>query len=720
MCDVSFENNTRTHYIAVIDGVAIEFSTAMNKISYGDRDALSEYVDRVKQNLNAGLPLAPLCTQMNGVNMLRLLEALFSTETIESWLLYASENLSISTINAFTAFFGFKHNATRYPSEFGAKLVKLALEKRNVLFAEEKRKVSAAMLEKKRILSRDQSLQNIVSKIDKDIFVVNKWIIERYAYSRNVVLYRINGHQFSFCLTNHSSLSTVQKITELLSELDDALNSKNCTKIRSVIKSMGGKAAFQIVGTFFGEAAKSFFQAAFTSYTLSKREHPTPCSYLKSYFGGSCNLKYPFYVELLDSLEGCIPQIEKELVDSSSSEIYKKTNEWRLFYFKRHQLCRNIIRFSDSASIQEEIQQYFIYLYNQLSVSGEEPVPFINSYNQSICRVIEKVNRPISSVLELSIWDYRNVVSSLSKEVKLPTVRKIMFHMRGLLAYLAPETVGMVIPLSIIPSQSLNPNRPVSSSVIKQIADHSSDLSPYVWIAFQVFALTGARASSVFDLTVDDLVNIGGKTVAHIYYNKAAARNTESATPSYVPQDISDVAQELYQYIEETSYLRSLLPTPYIFVYASSMFRQESLRKPKVLTSGAFCTEIKNLCAKYGIYNEDGSVPNPTAQGIRAEVGRALFAKGASPETVAGKLHNTASVAKRHYDSMYPADEAAMRRELYSKTVDSAVDSSEAEETYPFAKNNPMYGSCKSSDMCWHGNDCRNCSERIQKKQKEV
>ena len=73
MHDITFESGTSTHYTAVIDGVAIEFSTAMNKIKYGDCDALSEYVDSIEQFLAQGLPLAPLSSRMNGVNMLRLL-----------------------------------------------------------------------------------------------------------------------------------------------------------------------------------------------------------------------------------------------------------------------------------------------------------------------------------------------------------------------------------------------------------------------------------------------------------------------------------------------------------------------------------------------------------------------------------------------------------------------------------------------------------------------
>ena len=76
-----------------------------------------------------------------------------------------------------------------YPSEFGAELVKLAVHNRRMIFSEEKRKVAESVLERKRISRRDQSLQNIVSKIDKNLFVNSKWIMS----SMNICLANIRS-----------------------------------------------------------------------------------------------------------------------------------------------------------------------------------------------------------------------------------------------------------------------------------------------------------------------------------------------------------------------------------------------------------------------------------------------------------------------------------------------------------------------------------------------
>ena len=713
---ISFISQTQSHYSISIDGTVIEFSRAMNKIPYGDCDAFATYVDNIEQCLLNGQPFSQLKRQMNGVNMLRLLASIFREQTVQAWMNFVVKNISLPTKDAFVAYFGFKHNKKVFPSEFGSELFEMSLQYHKA--AEAKAKADAE--EERRICKRNRTLLNIVSEIEKTQSVSFYWVVEKRSVSGNVVSYIINGHDFSFCLSDHSLLNSAKTVAEILISLEEAFNSKNRSAIKHIIKSIGGKAAFQIMSGFFCDQAKRFFQSDFSEHVISERIKPTTNVYMKAYFGGSCGLRDPFYLELLGMLEENIPSLEQRLVETSAAEMSSKHDEWRIFYYKRSVLSMCSIRFPDINPLGEEIRQYLLHIYNQLSYLENDSAPILFEINRSIRNIINAVDRPISSVLELSVWDYRNAIVSMSKTVKTATIRSDIFHMRGFIAYLDPDIVEKAIPLSIIPSREINPNQPLSTSVILKIAEYHSELSTCVWLAFQMFALTGSRAGSMFNLTVDDLVEIDGTWIVRIYYGKAAARKAKSNTPSFVTHRLpNEFAQELLRYIDETSLLRESFSPKYVFVYTSSTFRQQSLRKPKVLTSHAFCTEIKKLCTKYGIYNDDGSVPNPTAQGIRAEVGRALFAKGASPETVAGKLGNTAYVAKRHYDSMYPADEAAMRRDLYSKTVDAAIDSSEAEE-YPFAKNDPMYGSCKSSDICRHGNDCRTCSERIQKRQKEV
>lgn len=716
---VSFENQTHNRYTAVIDGVSIEFSRAMNKLAFGDCDALSTYVDELEQYLADGKLLAPLCSQMNGVNMLRLLEKLFREETIKNWLDFQSNHLEMQTRTAFPAFFGFRHNATAYPDGFGSELYEAARVKRLTLLGAEKKKEAAMLAEERRFNQRDKTIRRIISEIEKARTATREWIVERYPVTQNVVTYRINGNDFSMCLSGHTSLSSAKTVACYLQTLESGFKSRNRDYVKYVIHQFGGKAALSIIESFFRDEATAFFLRDMKRHVLSERVTPRPCAYLRSFFGGSSKLDTPFYLVLLTALEKSIPDLEKELVCTSPNEMYSKSDRWVLCYFKRRTMHRVIVPFPSLSPLKDEMKRFFISLYDQLSSSGEEPFQTIWKHANSIHRIVESINRPVSSALEISIWDYRGIITALSKDTCLESIRAHMFRMKKFVSFLDPEVAEQTIPASIIPPHDLNPRQPFDAAVIKKICAHSSELPEYIWLAFQLFAVTGARASAVFGLSTDDLMRLEEKWVIRLYYSKAAARKTESGTPSYVNHELPDeLAQAIEAYINKTEHLRALLPGKALFVYESPWFRTGSSRAPRILDSDVFANALRKLCERNKIYNSDGMIPAWGSQGIRAEVGRSLFANGASADTVAAKLGNTAAVAKRHYDSMYPSDEATMRRSLYAQTIDTVVDSDDSEYGHSAVNNDPMYGSCVAHDACQHRNDCRNCTELIQQKQR--
>lgn len=716
MHNIKFKSKNANRYNVMIDGVTIELSMAMNKIAYGDYNTLSVFIDNIEQHLQAGLPLALLSNEMNGVNMLRMLIVFYHDMTLENWLKHVSNNPMAKINILFEQYFGFRHNATKYPSEFGAELTKAAVDQRNLFLSNQKEIALSARRAEEKAAKQEKRIQRLLKKTEKEIAVSKEWAVIKKTLANNVVLYEINGHDVDMCLSGHSSLDSAKNVMNNLSKLKTGFDHSDSSMVRDAICTFGGKASFQVMELFFFDQAMHFFESTFELYVLSIRCRPNPCSFLKSYFGGSCGMENRFYLVLLSGLEKRIPSIEEQLVQTSVEEMHSSSNEWKLFYRNRRRLSLCLIRFPEQNNLKNEMIQFFHHLYNVYSSSGGSPYPIIQEYDTSILKIIEGINRPISSAIELSSWDYRNIIASLLTKTSISTIRSYLFNMRRFLYYLDPEACDRNIPLCIIPSSVLNPRKPLSSSVIRKIAEHSDELPEDIWLAFQVFAETGARAGSLFDLTVDDLSKVGEKWIIRIFYKKAMARRFESDVPSYVVHELSnELAKELLSYIQRTEHLRNLLPEKYIFVYSSTWFRPDSSRLPSVLTSDRFSDGIQNLCTKHSIYDSNGMLPTFPAQSIRAEVGRALFAKGASPETVAAKLGNSAPVAKRHYDSMYPADEASMRRKLYAQTIDSNIEPPGTDRSIPLAKTDPMYGSCSKPGVCMNANDCRVCTERILK-----
>ena len=713
MHDITFESGTSTHYTAVIDGVAIEFSTAMNKIKYGDCDALSEYVDSIEQFLAQGLPLAPLSSRMNGVNMLRLLISLFRGQVIREWLSFTAKSWPVPTVKAFKSYFGFSYNKTVYSREFGRELFDMSVQQHRRM----KKKAADVEVEQARSFRRDCILQKIVSELESDVTATPAWIVEKKQISNNVTVYAINGREISFCLSGHTSLGSAKTVVEYLCSLEKAFVSNDGETIKAIITNFGGKAAFQILDYFFHDEAIRYFETAFSSYVLSERKQPAPCAYLKSYFGGSCGTSHPYYLELLNTLETQIPALDEILVQSSRNEMSKDLDKWVLFYHQQLLVRKCTIHFPDLHPLREEMRQYYQYLYNSFSLSGDEVYTDMRIHNYAILELLRHMGtQSISSALDFSIWNMRCYAASAAANGShaLATVRRNLFSIRSFLYYLDPKAAEKILPLSIIPVQPLNATRPIEEAVIAKIEERRHELPEYMWLAFQVFAETGARAGSVFALTTEDFIALDNRYVVRIYYKKASGKKAKSGTPSFVQHPIPDeLAKELLAYIHKTESQRALLPKNYIFVYQCETYRTDTNRKPSVLSSGTFCHHLQKLCRDHCIYDHDGQLPRWSAMSIRAEVGRALFAKGASPQDVAGKLGNTAPTSTRHYNNMYPADEANMRHALYEQTLEATVTQTNCPAV---SKATPMYGSCEAGRECHNKNDCRNCSQRIEKK----
>ena len=90
-----------------------------------------------------------------------------------------------------------------------------------------------------------------------------------------------------------------------------------------------------------------------------------------------------------------------------------------------------------------------------------------------------------------------------------------------------------------------------------------------------------------------------------------------------------------------------------------------------------------------------------TTRKIRAEVGRRYHSEGLSSSQVSIALGNTPAVAKRHYRTLSPRDEAELYHRRY--TTYFAVPPTR-EATTPHL----MWGSCDSSD-CQHRGHCHIC-----------
>lgn len=134
---------------------------------------------------------------------------------------------------------------------------------------------------------------------------------------------------------------------------------------------------------------------------------------------------------------------------------------------------------------------------------------------------------------------------------------------------------------------------------------------------------------------------------------------------------------------------------------------------PMIVTARTVAFALNQILEEVGIKTEDGIQESASLRSIRAEIGRTLFSQGKNANEVSRFLGNTPAVAKVHYDKSYPEDEAKNYNKLYKQTIETSafsVNDKEAEQDRML-----MFGICSANTVC-DGKDCRNCRQRIVKK----
>lgn len=726
MRDIRYLKSTGNAYTLEIDGKCVVLNTAMNKIRYGDIEGMNDYLDRLEAKLASGEPLAELRPIITGTNMLRILGTLYREQTLKNWKAVLENCPERSGKASFESYFGYVHNLPNCPSEFAEELYSMAYDRRSNYIKEMRAKkieVEKAGDIRKAKLDRAAGYASRVAALERQNRAMsNNWYVERRRIDGNVVVYAINGTEVEICLVGRLDFNYAFNVIAFLDDMDSALKKKDLRAMIGLIKKSGGKAALDIMGKFFHDRSLKFFTSEQERLVHNDRLYPEPSKLLKKFFGGSHLTQQALGQELLDVLEASIPEHEKYLIESSNNELFSDKLVWRLFYYNFNHLNHVEIIFPENTLLREQMQKYCRKVAEPY-ISAQKPyVHQLRSINIAIIRLLTYVdNKSFTSILDLSYWDFASMTSMmLQNGYSITTIKKDLILIKCFIRFLDPAKADKIIPAKLIPSPMLNPTEPLDPIVFSKVKMYKDEIPEYLWLAFRVFEETAGRSTSIFNLTVDCLIRVGDHWALKLYNYKEEEINARSGIPNIVLQQISaDLGNGLDGYIEKTKDLRQQISDNHIFIYESNTFREGSKRRPMVLTPNAFNDFFSRFCVEKNITNSEGVVQAPTARNIRAEVGRSMFANGATADAVSRKLNNTAPIAALHYDSAYPADEAKKRRDLYAETLDHKFGVAEPDESNIITLNTPMYGRCENTEKCGNCNNCQNCDKRTIEKKKE-
>ena len=551
--------------------------------------------------------------------------------------------------------------------------------------------------------------------------------IEYLSQNNNVAAFRINNKRLELCLVGRGEMRNPADVLKTLTDIKKGLTTHDELVLKKGISALGPLASLSLTELFFKDVTKEFFCDLAIGSVYVTRALLQPAKMLKEYFG---NARTAFYNELLNELEYLLPEHNEYLEKSNIDVIYANDDNWILYNSYADQIHRLSLIFSGTPKLITEMQSFLRYKAQRYINSGKPFSQFLYriwvQLSIAINFIYDGQDNLLESVLDLTVLDIQDLQVYLAQETNygLGTQREVFIYLKALYKF----TLLQNKDLEIEPHKTLkfpkfkartkSHTEPISKEALNALLANLDKLPAYIRLAFLLSAVTAARANSICLLETDSLQKTGEKYTVKIYYQKTYEYRIKKGKSPFVTHEIpKKLYDELFDYIQQTEKLRSLLGTSYIFVYRSANHRIDTMRLPNVLNYDSFQYETGKILDQVQLYNDRGERIKCGFRNIRAEVGRAMFASGKTEKEVAAKLGNSEVVARSHYNVAYPADEAELYNRQYKITVElvkERIETMTLNNSLNITRTQKvLYGQCNKKNVCSNKNDCLNCPQRI-------
>lgn len=679
-----------------IDNIEIKLTKRNNRMNISDVEEMSAVLDEIAYLFQNHKSVNDLPEKLSGTNILRIMDTFFYTEAFEYW---KSEftirfNGRISEFSKiFYDCFGFTY--TFY---------------NNIPLSVKIRQIAYEYVRKPEI-ARSEYFE-----------------IEYLSQDNNIASFRINDEHFELCLVGREKMRNPADVLTALRYIKRGLTAKDELVLKEGISQLGPLASLNLIELFFKDVAKELFCDLATERVHESRKQLQPSKLLKEYFGSK---RSAFYNQLLNELENLIPEHNEYLKNSSIDVLYTNDDNWILYDSYAGQMIHQYsLNFTGEPQLIAEIQAFLRYKAQRYINSGK---PFSKSLHRiwglltiAINFIYNEQDTLLESVLDLTVLDLQDLQAYLAqeKDYGFHTQKLVFTYLRALHKFTLSQNRNLALaPLKTLKfpkltARSSHHTEPISQEALNALLMNLDKLPAYIRLAFLLCAITAARANSICLLKTDSLQRVREKCTVNIYYQKTYEYRIKKGESPFIPHEIPEkLYDELHDYIRQTEKLRSLLDTPYIFVYRSVIHRNDTMRLPTVLNYHSFKYEAGKILDNVQLYNDKGEREKCGFRNIRAEVGRAMFAAGKTEKEVADKLGNTAVVARTNYNVAYPSDEAELYNRQYKSTVEQIkerIEKMASNNNRPISPNQKeLYGLCKTENACSNKNDCLNCPQLI-------
>lgn len=508
----------------------------------------------------------------------------------------------------------------------------------------------------------------------------------------NSLVFAVNGKDVSLCTRQVNDINTPSDVLCAAQTLWGAVLTRN--ELIKYIVRWGGSFVFRILHAVCPQDTASYFRD-YAQKQMENRILLDPRRTLKA-------LRFPFNDrsltsfchELLSALEQHKAITGTILAAGNLHAICSSSDKWLLYFPKNlttHYRQLNFETISHPALRKEAAQ----FLHSFASAAGEVNVQQLTRYFYLLRSGLNAlVTTDIASIKEVALHHVKFLKSRLDRSFGCSAnhISEVLQVLGRMYHWASPQCAADENPFwsVTIPNKGafLQTTVPANPAALKVIAEHMDELPEYVQIGHQLLLVMGARAYDVFHVRVSEL-EFCGDAAGFLYFQSSKnSRRMRFQLPA-------PLVAKLKTYIERTEALRERSGEDYLLLYEPNGRRSGSACVPMLLTYDTYNYYIEKVLSRYA------PALTLTTRSIRAEVGRRYHSEGLSSSQVAIALGNTPAVAKRHYRTLSPRDEAELHHRRYA-TFFAVPPTSEA--TAP----HPMWGSCDSTN-CQHRSHCHAC-----------
>ena len=507
----------------------------------------------------------------------------------------------------------------------------------------------------------------------------------------NSLVFAVNGTAVSLCTRQIEDIRSPIDVLRAAQTLREAVLARN--ELLPHIIHWGGSFVFRVLHAVCPQDTVNYFRD-YAQAQVKKHNLLDPRKTLKSLCFPFNDRSLSFFChEILSALEQHRFITDTVMVAQNHQTVRSISDRWMLYFPQNLTIHYRQLNFEtiNHPVLRKEAAQFLQAL---VSAGGDVNVQQLARYFYLLRSGLNTlVTTDIASVKEVSLHHVKFLKSRLDRSFGCSAnhISEVLQVLGRMYHWASPQCAADKNPFWCIsiPNKGafLQTTDPANSVALALTAEHIDELPDYVQIAHQLFLVTSARAYDVFHVRVSELeFSEDGAGYLHFQSSKNSRRMRFQLPAPLVAK--------LKAYIEKTAALRERSGEDYLLLYEPNGRRSGSACKPVLLSYATYNYYINKLIARYA------PALTLTTRKIRAEVGRRYHSEGLSSSQVSIALGNTPTVAKRHYRTLSPRDEAELHHRRYATYF--AVPTSEA--TTP----HPMWGSCDSTS-CLHRGNCHAC-----------